>query len=121
MRQTGPEHGAERLCGRRVGQRVCAAVIIVGMHDWIALKERIRGWGRELGFGAVGMGGLLASRREVLVERVRAQVEVARSFYARKHARAIAAMHCFVPVYSPACAYSTWVSAPVWSLHRPAC
>jgi epoxyqueuosine reductase len=27
------------------------------MHDWIALKERIRGWGQELGFGAVGFAG----------------------------------------------------------------
>lgn len=28
------------------------------MHDWIALKERIRGWGRELGFAAVGFAGI---------------------------------------------------------------
>jgi epoxyqueuosine reductase len=27
-------------------------------HDWIALKERIRGWGRELGFGQVGFAGI---------------------------------------------------------------
>lgn len=26
-------------------------------HDWNALKERIRGWGQELGFGAVGFAG----------------------------------------------------------------
>jgi epoxyqueuosine reductase len=28
------------------------------MHDWIALKERIRGWGGELGFGQVGFAGV---------------------------------------------------------------
>jgi epoxyqueuosine reductase len=28
------------------------------MHDWNALKERIRGWGRELGFSAVGFAGV---------------------------------------------------------------
>jgi epoxyqueuosine reductase len=28
------------------------------MHDWIALKERIRGWGTELGFDAVGFAGV---------------------------------------------------------------
>jgi len=28
------------------------------MHDWIALKERIRGWGHELGFAAVGFAGI---------------------------------------------------------------
>ncbi|MDX9995390.1 MAG: tRNA epoxyqueuosine(34) reductase QueG [Rhodocyclaceae bacterium] len=28
------------------------------MHDWNALKERIRDWGRELGFGAVGFAGI---------------------------------------------------------------
>ncbi len=28
------------------------------MHDWNALKERIRDWGRELGFGAVGFAGV---------------------------------------------------------------
>ena len=27
------------------------------MHDWIALKERIRGWGQGLGFGMVGFAG----------------------------------------------------------------
>jgi epoxyqueuosine reductase len=27
------------------------------MHDWIALKEDIRRWGRELGFSAVGFAG----------------------------------------------------------------
>jgi epoxyqueuosine reductase len=27
------------------------------MHDWAALKERIRGWGGELGFDAVGIAG----------------------------------------------------------------
>lgn len=34
------------------------AGIIDGMHDWIALKERIRGWGTELGFDAVGFAGV---------------------------------------------------------------
>jgi epoxyqueuosine reductase len=28
------------------------------MHDWITLKEKIRGWGRELGFAAVGFAGI---------------------------------------------------------------
>jgi len=28
------------------------------MHDWIALKEKIRGWGAELGFGQVGFAGI---------------------------------------------------------------
>ncbi len=28
------------------------------MHDWIALKKKIRGWGRELGFDAVGFAGV---------------------------------------------------------------
>ena len=28
------------------------------MHDWITLKDRIRGWGRELGFSAVGFAGI---------------------------------------------------------------
>ncbi|MCX8018021.1 MAG: tRNA epoxyqueuosine(34) reductase QueG, partial [Rhodocyclaceae bacterium] len=28
------------------------------MHDWSALKEKIRGWGRELGFAAVGFAGI---------------------------------------------------------------
>lgn len=28
------------------------------MHDWQALKEKIRGWGGELGFAAVGFGGI---------------------------------------------------------------
>ncbi len=30
---------------------------IVGMHDWVALKERIKDWGRDLGFDAVGIAG----------------------------------------------------------------
>lgn len=28
------------------------------MHDWIALKDRIRDWGRGLGLGAVGFAGI---------------------------------------------------------------
>ena len=28
------------------------------MHDWIALKDKIRGWGGELGFSAVGFAGI---------------------------------------------------------------
>jgi epoxyqueuosine reductase len=28
------------------------------MHDWSALKEKIKGWGRELGFDAVGIAGI---------------------------------------------------------------
>jgi epoxyqueuosine reductase len=27
------------------------------MHDWLALKEKIRDWGRDLGFSAVGFAG----------------------------------------------------------------
>jgi epoxyqueuosine reductase len=28
------------------------------MHDWSALKDRIRGWGNDLGFAAVGFAGI---------------------------------------------------------------
>ena len=28
------------------------------MHDWLALKDRIRGWGADLGFAAVGFAGV---------------------------------------------------------------
>ncbi|MDP1956932.1 MAG: tRNA epoxyqueuosine(34) reductase QueG, partial [Rhodocyclaceae bacterium] len=28
------------------------------MHDWIGLKEKIRGWGNDLGFAAVGFAGI---------------------------------------------------------------
>jgi len=30
---------------------------MLGMHDWSGLKEKIKGWGRELGFDAVGIAG----------------------------------------------------------------
>ena len=32
--------------------------MIVGMHDWQVLKEKIRGWGADLGFAAVGFAGI---------------------------------------------------------------
>jgi len=57
LRQARTEQGTERLCRRLVGQRKFTAVIIGSMHDWIALKERIRGWGQGLGFGMVGFAG----------------------------------------------------------------
>lgn len=49
-----------KRCGF-VGQGKFAAGIIKGMHDVIALKalkEKIRHWGRELGFSAVGFTGI---------------------------------------------------------------
>jgi len=58
FRQAFGERGAQRQRGRLVGQGKFAAGIINGMHDWIALKERIRGWGTELGFDAVGFAGI---------------------------------------------------------------
>ena len=48
---------AQRQCGRLVGQREFPAGIIDRMHDWNALKEKIRLWGSELGFAAVGFTG----------------------------------------------------------------
>ncbi|MDI6749755.1 MAG: tRNA epoxyqueuosine(34) reductase QueG [Rhodocyclaceae bacterium] len=39
------------------------------MHDWTALKEKIRGWGRKLGFTAVGFAGIdLGAAEAGLVE-----------------------------------------------------
>jgi epoxyqueuosine reductase len=61
LRVSRPEPGqqrAERPGRRLVGQRVVAAVIIGRMHEWITLKEKIRGWGQELGFAAVGFAGI---------------------------------------------------------------
>jgi epoxyqueuosine reductase len=52
------ERRAQRKSRLFIGEQVFAAVIIVSMHDWIALKERIRGWGHELGFAAVGFAGI---------------------------------------------------------------
>jgi epoxyqueuosine reductase len=49
---------AERQGRRLVGQRIFTAVIIGSMHDWNALKDRIRGWGNDLGFAAVGFAGI---------------------------------------------------------------
>lgn len=48
---------AQRAGRRFVGQRVFTT-IIDGMHDWQSLKDRIRGWGGELGFSAVGFAGI---------------------------------------------------------------
>ncbi len=44
--------------GRFIGQRVFTTGIIDGMHDWIGLKEKIRDWGSDLGFAAVGFAGV---------------------------------------------------------------
>ena len=55
------EQRAERQGRRFVGQRIFTAVIIGNMndwHDWSALKDRIRGWGNDLGFAAVGFAGI---------------------------------------------------------------
>jgi len=46
-----------RFVRQSVVQLIGAAGIIGGMHDWISLKARIRDWGRELGFAAVGFAG----------------------------------------------------------------
>jgi epoxyqueuosine reductase len=35
------------------------------MHDWLALKARIRGWGGELGFAAIGFAGIELGGAEV--------------------------------------------------------
>ncbi len=48
----------QREGGRFIGQQVFAAGIIGGMHDWIGLKEKIRNWGSDLGFAAVGFAGV---------------------------------------------------------------
>ena len=58
MRNDIGKHCPERERRRLVGQRVFTAGIIGGMHDWLALKDRIRGWGAELGFAAVGCAGV---------------------------------------------------------------
>lgn len=52
------EGGTQGARGRVIRQGNVAAGMIVGMHDWGALKERIRDWGRELGFTAVGVAGI---------------------------------------------------------------
>ena len=49
---------AQRQRGHLVRQVIFATGIIGRMHDGNALKERICGWGRELGFAAVGVSGI---------------------------------------------------------------
>ena len=49
---------AEREGGGFVGQVKIAAGIIGRMHDGSTLKEKIRAWGRELGFAQVGVAGV---------------------------------------------------------------
>ncbi len=87
MRQTRPEQGTERLRRRRVGQRKFTAVIIGNMNDWhdrIALKERIRGWGRELGFAAVGFAGSdLGKAKQGLLDWLAADYHGAMDYMAR--------------------------------------
>ena len=58
LRPAVGQRGAQREGGGLVGERVGAAGIIGRMHDWGALKDRIRGWGAELGFAAVGFAGI---------------------------------------------------------------
>ncbi len=58
IRQGSSQGGAQGQRSRLVRQQEFAAGIIDGMHDWPALKEKIRGWGMELGFDAVGFAGV---------------------------------------------------------------
>jgi epoxyqueuosine reductase len=58
LREKLGQRRAERARGGLIGQLDITAGLIVGMHAWAALKEKIRGWGRELGFSAVGFGGV---------------------------------------------------------------
>ncbi len=52
------QNRTERQRRRFIRQGVFAAGIIGRMHEGDSLKERIRGWGRELGFAAVGVSGI---------------------------------------------------------------
>ncbi len=58
MSQGRTKCGAQSKRGRLAGQGPFAAGIIGGMHDWTALQEKIRDWGRKLGFAAVGFAGV---------------------------------------------------------------
>lgn len=61
FRQAVRKLRAERQSRDLVGQCVFSAGIIDNMndrHDWVALKEKIRAWGRALGFDAVGFAGI---------------------------------------------------------------
>ncbi len=61
MRHIRSQQRAQSLRGRRIRQRIFTAVIIGNMndwHDWSTLKNRIRGWGNDLGFAAVGFAGI---------------------------------------------------------------
>jgi epoxyqueuosine reductase len=49
---------AQRAGHRFIRQGIFTAGIIDGMHDWQSLKDRIRGWGAELGFSAVAFTGI---------------------------------------------------------------
>lgn len=48
--------GAQGQGSRLVGQ-IEAQGMIAGMHDWMRLAQKIKVWGRELGFDAVGIAG----------------------------------------------------------------
>lgn len=58
MREQRGERGSQAERGSLVRQDIIETIIIAGMHDWLHLKEKIRGWGRELGFTAVGFAGV---------------------------------------------------------------
>ncbi len=54
------------------------------MHDWIALKEKIRRWGAELGCGAVGFAGIdLAEAEQGLLDWLAADYHGAMDYMAR--------------------------------------
>lgn len=54
LRPTQAQRRAQSLGRACIGQFIFTTGIIDGMHDWRALKEKIRDWGGELGFAAVG-------------------------------------------------------------------
>lgn len=57
----GARETRAKRCGRRgIGEAIFAPAIIAGMDAHHALKEKIRRWGRELGFSAVGFAGAVA-------------------------------------------------------------
>jgi epoxyqueuosine reductase len=58
FREEGGQASTKRPRGRFIGQAAYAAGIIGRMHDEFELREKIRGWGRELGFDAVGFTGV---------------------------------------------------------------
>ena len=64
MRQVFAQRRAQCKGRRLIGQRVFTTGIIGDMHDWIELKEKIRGWGKDLGFAAVGFTGFALGAAE---------------------------------------------------------